>query len=228
MRGLVPRALVAAVIGALAGAMALVVAFSRHPNLTFEMDRDLPRAASGFYPVERAGRETFAWTGARGEVVFTRFDRAAAWRCAVSVRAGRPGGTPLPMVALEVDGVALTRRAGTNEYQELEVTAPPRPRTPGLRLGIVTSPTFVPPGDPRELGVQVDRITCRPVGGGLVLPPRRALLAASLAAAVLAAAFALAGVPMMLTLALAIFTAVAQSFPLSTGPAPYLGTPAAS
>jgi hypothetical protein len=222
MPGPIPRALVAAVVGALAGAAALAVAFSRHPDLTFEMDRDLPRAATGFYPIERVGRETFAWTSARGEIAFPMFDRASAWRCSVSVRGGRPSGIPLPMVALEIDGVALTRRAVTNDYHGLEITAPARPRTPGLRLGIVTSPTFVPPGDPRELGVQVDRVSCRPAGGGLVLPPRRALVAASLAAAALAAAFALAGVSMALTLVLTVFAAIAQAVPLSTGPAPYL------
>jgi hypothetical protein len=222
MQGLVLRALVAAAIGALAGAVSLAMAFSRHPDLTFEMDRDLPRAASGFYPIERVDRETFAWTGPRAEISFPGFDRARAWRCAASVRGGRPGGVPLPMVAVEIDGVAVVRRAVTNDYQEIEATAPARPRTPGLRVGITSSPAFVPAGDPRELGVQVDRLTCRPAAGGLVLPPAKAILAAAAAAGILAAASALAGVSMPLAIALAAFVAIAQSFPLSTGPAPYL------
>ena len=221
MRPLVLRVLSAAVLGALAGAISLAVQFSQHPDLTFEMDRDLPRTASGFYPLERVGRETFVWTSARAEIVLPRFDRAAAWRCAVRVRGGRPDGLPLPSVALEIDRVALTKRPVSNDYQDVEVTAPARP-TAGLRLGISASPTFVPPGDPRPLGVQVDRVSCRPVGGGLFLPPGGALAAAAIAAGVFGAAFALAGISTTLLVVLTIFTAVTQSGPLSIGPASYL------
>jgi hypothetical protein len=222
MKPLVVRAIAAAVGGALTAAIALIVAFNRHPELTFEMDRDLPRAASGFYPVERVGQETFAWTSARAELALARFNRAAAWRCAASVRGGRPPGVSLPTVELEVDGVALVRRTVTNEYQEMEVTAPARPQTPGLRFAIGASPTFVPPGDPRPLGVQVDRVSCRPAAGGTVLPPRRAMIDAAAAAAILAAAFALAGVSIPLLAALTLVVAIAPAFPLSIGPAPYL------
>ena len=222
MKALVVRAIAAALGGALTAAIALSVAFNQHPDLTFEMDRDLPRAASGFYPVERVGQETFAWTSARAEIALARFERASAWRCAASVRGGRPPGVSLPTVELEVDGVALVRRTVTNEYQEMEVTAPARSRTPGLRFAIAASPTFVPPGDPRPLGVQVDRMSCRPAAGGLVLPPRRAMIDAAAAAAILAAAFALAGVPIPLLAALTLVVALAQAFPLSIGAAPYL------
>jgi hypothetical protein len=216
------RAIAAALGGALTATAAFVVAFTQHPDLTFEMDRDLPRAASGFYPVERVGQETFAWTSARAEVALARFDRASAWRCAASIRAGRPPGVPLPTVELEVDGVALVRRTVANDYLELEVTVPARPRTPGLRFAIAASPTFVPPGDPRPLGVQIDRISCRPVGDGMVLPPVRSMIDAAAAAAILGAAFALSGVSVALLAGLTVLVAVAQAFPLSIGPAPYL------
>jgi len=222
MTRVIVRVIAAALGGALTATVAFVVAFNQHPDLTFEMDRDLPRAASGFYPVERVGQETFAWTSARAEVALPRFDRASAWRCAASVRAGRPPGVPLPTVELEVDGVALVRRTAANDYLELEVTVPARPRTTGLRFAIAASPTFVPPGDPRPLGVQVDRLSCRPAGDGLVFPPRRAMIDAAGAAAILGAAFALSGVPVILLAALTALVAVAQAFPLSIGPSPYL------
>ena len=222
MTRLVFRALAAAVAGAIAAAVSLIVAFHAHPDLTFEMDRDLPRAASGFYPAERVVRDTFAWTTARAEMVFPRFDRAAAWRCSVSVRGGRPADVPLPMVGLEVDGVELVKRTVTNDYQSIEVGVPARPRTPGLRVGIVVSPTFVPAGDPRSLGVQVDRLSCRPAERGVILPPRKAIVDAALAAAALGAAFSLVGVPATLLAALVLLVAAAQSFPIATGPAPYL------
>jgi len=49
-------------------------------------------------------------------------------------------------------------------------------------LSISSSTTVVPgAGDRRELGVQVDRLVCRPEAAGLVLPPRRAIGAAALA-----------------------------------------------
>ncbi|HEX7779187.1 MAG TPA: hypothetical protein VF424_08125 [Vicinamibacterales bacterium] len=221
MKSQIVRVLSAALVGAIVGAVSLGVAFSRHPDLTFEMDRDLPRTTSGFYPIERFNRETFVWTSARGEIVLPGFDRSRAWRCGVRARGARPGGVPLPAVTLEVDRVALIKRAVANDYEEIAVTVPPKPSL-GLRLGISATPTFVPPGDPRELGVQVDWVTCRPEGGGLVFPPRGAILAAAASAAVLGAAFALAGVAMPLVIALTIFTGFAQSFPLSTGLSPYL------
>ena len=65
-RSLVLRILCAAVIGACGGAAALIVAFGLHPAVVIEMDRDLPRGiASGFYPIERSGDLTFAWTARR-------------------------------------------------------------------------------------------------------------------------------------------------------------------
>jgi hypothetical protein len=215
------RALSASLLGAIGGAISLGVAFSRHPGLTFEMDRDLPRTASGFYPIERFNRESFVWTSARGEIALPRFDRSRPWRCGVRARGARPGGIPLPAVTLEVDRVALIKRAVPNDYDEIAVTVPPKP-SQGLRLGISAAPTFVPTGDPRELGVQIDRIACQPEGAGLVLPPRGAMIAAAIAAAVLAAAFALAGVSTPLLIALTVFAAIAQSLPLSTGLFPYL------
>jgi hypothetical protein len=217
----VVRGLAAAVLGATVGAISLGIAFSRQPRLTFEMDRDLPRTASGFYPIERFNRETFVWTTARGEIALPGFDRSRPWRCAVRARGARPGGIPLPAVTLEIDRVALIKRAVPNDYEEIAVTVPSKP-SQGLRLGISAAPTFVPTGDPRELGVQIDRIACQPEGGGLVLPPRGAILASAIAAAVLGAAFALAGLSTPLLVALTVFAAVAQSLPLSSGLFPYL------
>ena len=100
MKSQIVRVLSAALVGAIVGAVSLGVAFSRHPDLTFEMDRDLPRTTSGFYPIERFNRETFVWTSARGEIVLPGFDRSRAWRCGVRARGARPGGVPLPAVTL--------------------------------------------------------------------------------------------------------------------------------
>ena len=76
------------------------------------------------------------------------------------------------------------------------------------------------PTDRRELGVQVDRVVCRPAGGP-AFPPRRALLTAAISGAVFGAALALVGLTAGGAVAGAALLAVAQAVPLSTGPAPY-------
>ena len=74
----------------------------------------------------------------------------------------------------------------------IHVIIPPRPERRGLTLGLRPSATFVPPGDPRALGVVLDRLSLQP--SRIVLVPRPALMAASLSAAALGGAIALVGV----------------------------------
>ena len=56
------RALLAGVVGALAAALSLVVAYFMHPGLEFEMDRPLPSFIKGIYSSERDPQGSFAWT----------------------------------------------------------------------------------------------------------------------------------------------------------------------
>ena len=216
------RAAAAALIGGLAGAAFLVFAFSRHPELTFEMDRDLPaRITSGFYPVEFSREQTFAWTSDRAQINVPGVDRRTPWLCVVRFRGARAPGLPQPVVTLAIDGTTLASRTAGNDYQEIEATAPARP-FPGLKVAIVSSSTFVPgPSDPRPLGVQVDRVSCRPDPGQFALPPSTALLSAGGAAAALAAASGLIGLSTVIVLGGAALVALAQAWPLSIGLAPY-------
>ena len=129
------RAGAAALLGSLAGAASLVAAYSVQPGLTFEMDRDLPRLVSGFYPTERAGHDTFAWASGRARLSLPGVNRSTAWTCTIRFRGGRPGGSAQPLVELATDGVPRGSRVATNTYEVLEITAPPSP-TSGLILAI--------------------------------------------------------------------------------------------
>jgi hypothetical protein len=220
IRPIVRIALLVAV-GAAAGAVCLTLAFGRHPDVILEMDRDLPRNVSGFYPPERAGDMTFAWTGRTATMALPGLDRRGLWVCAVRFRGGRSDPTPQPTVDLAVDGITLARRTATNTFDDLEVTAPSMPR-PGLILTVTSSSTVIPgQADPRELGIQVDRFQCRPGGAGSALPPRAAIVKAMLTGAFFAAALGSIGVATGVALGATILVATAQALPLSSGPAPY-------
>ncbi|HEX6464348.1 MAG TPA: hypothetical protein VFZ98_07845, partial [Vicinamibacterales bacterium] len=178
-----------ALVGGLSGIAWLTLVLAWAPDVNFNMDRDQPGVMSGFYPVERNGDETFAWTRARADVRLAGLDRRSPWQCVVRVRGGRSDGIPQPVVEIAADGVVLVRRTATNEYQELIVAIPARPNASGLTLSIASSETVVPgPSDPRQLGIQINSISFRPATR-FVLPPRRAVVPAFLAGAMFGAAF---------------------------------------
>ena len=215
------RALATAVVGGLAGWFCLVVAFARHPDLTLEMDRDLPRLTSGFYPVEHQS-ETYAWTASRAALRLPGLDRQSPWVCSVRLRGARPAHLPQPQVEISADGIVVARQEATNDYREVEVALALRPNQSGVTISIASSPTFVPgTSDKRELGVQVDRLICRPEQGRLPLPPRRAIRAAAFSAAVFGAVAALIGPGLLSAVGGTILLAGAQALPLATGPGPY-------
>lgn len=219
----IPRALAAALVGALAGGVSLALGFTWHPAISLEMDRDVPQILSGVSPVERHREETFAWTSPRADVSLAGLDRRVPWVCSLRFRGGRPPGIAQPSVDVAVDGVALASTTATNSYQDLNVPVATRPREPGVRLTVTSSTTFVPgPSDPRELGVQVDRIVCRPAEGA-ALPPRGAVAAAAMAGAALGAAFGFVGVTAWNAFTATVVVAAAQAVPLATGPALYTG-----
>src|SRR6185369_13427459 len=192
---------IAALAGALAGAIALIAVYSRHPGLTLDMTGDLPRMAAGFYPPERAGNEPFAWTAKRSRLLLDGLDRREAWRCSVRVRAGRSGDLPQPIVQLAIDGVVGASKPITNTWDTIDIVAPARPNASGLTLTLDSSSAFVPgPSDTRELGVQVNRLACEPAESGIVLPPRDALVDAAAITALFGATLALIGIDLWITL----------------------------
>jgi hypothetical protein len=216
------RAIAVAALGALAGAVGVTVAFALHPDFTLEMDGDLPRNVTGIYPTERAPNgDSFAWTGRSAKISLPGLDRRVPWTCVVRLRGARAEPVPQPVVAIDVDGVRAATRAATNTLEDMEALVPARATRPGLVLTVTSSATVVPgPGDPRELGVQIDRLQCRPADG-IALPPRRALGRAMLAAAAFGAAFGAIGITAGSAVGAALLLAAVQAFPLVSGAAPY-------
>jgi hypothetical protein len=144
--------------------------------VALEMEDDLPRTiTAGVYPVERGGDLSFAWTHPLATISLKGLDRSVGWTCTVVARGSRPAGTPRPEAAFGVDGVTAATLTLGNAFQSVDVAVPAR-ASRGVTLSISAAPVYVPgPGDPRQLGVQLDRIVCTPAGGA-VLPPPDALL----------------------------------------------------
>lgn len=215
------RAAAVALLGAMAGAVCFVLAYVPHSDLAFEMDRDLPSNVSGIHPPEREGDLTFAWTSGRAELTLDGIDRRVTWVCALRFRGGRPARHAQPVVDVAVDGIRLASITATNEYQTFEITVPTRGRD-GLALTMTVSPTMVPgPADRRELGVQLDRLACRPEAGSIALPPTHAIGSAMLAGSAFGAALSLLNITAVSAVGATVLIAAAQGVMFSMGPAPY-------
>lgn len=217
------RLLIVVSVGAVLGAVSVAGIYVRRPALTLEMDRDLPRRlASGLYPVERAGETTFAWTSRRVEIRLAGLNRASTWECSVRLRGGRSDPATQPIVDAAIDGITVASTAATNEFRDIQFTAPSRRSGTGLSITLTSSATIVPgPSDSRELGFQIDRIVCEPVAA--VLPPRAVLADAALIAATFGAAIVLIGASLPVATVATGAIALAQSLPFSAGAAPYIG-----
>jgi hypothetical protein len=214
--------LVPVIAGALLGAAGVTVAYVLHPTLTVEMDRSLPRRfASGFYDSERSGDTTFAWTSQRAEIKLADVNRQIGWTCSVRLRGARSDPATQPSVDVAVDGIIATAMQATNDFQDAAVVLPPRSSS-GAVVTVTSSSTIVPsPSDPRELGVQIDRIVCAPQAR-IAWPPSGTIRDAALTGAIFGFACALAGLTLGFALAATLVVTAAQALPLSVGPAPYL------
>lgn len=208
------RAVLAAVVGALAAALSLVAAYALHPGLVFEMDRPLPSFISGMSTNERDALGTFNWTSGRVIMDVPGLDRQVSWSCTIRFRGARPPGEPHPTLTVNVDGQPGSVIAATDEYQELGVVLPARTMS-GATLTMTIAPTFVPGGgDSRVLGVQVDRLVCRPESA-LLRPPANTLSYATVAAAIFAAGLALLGLSLSSAMFAAVIIALGQTVMLA-------------
>lgn len=95
----------------------------------------------------------------------------------LTARSARPLPHPEPEVAIAIDGaVVRTFRLGRG-FDVVRVDVPPRPQ-PGVALTIDTVPPYVPgSGDPRRLGIMLDRIVVEPARGipAWIVPPASAI-----------------------------------------------------
>lgn len=185
------------------------------------MDVNVPRpVTAGFHGVEWVKGETFAWTTPRATVTLRGLDRDAEWICTARLRGARPPGLPPAQVTMSVDGLTAATHTATETYTDVSVAVPRKPGSGSTAVTISTTPPYVPPSDPRELGVMVDEFRCAPAGGW-IMPPRAALLGAAGAGAVFGALFALAfGSWLPVTVAVLLFSAALGQL-LAAGVASY-------
>jgi 4-amino-4-deoxy-L-arabinose transferase-like glycosyltransferase len=226
MTGMVGRAVAAAALAALLGAAGGALFYAWHPELTIEFDRDFPRMLSGVYSPERdeASGLTFAWTGADVMLRLPGLDRDRNWTLDLRVRGGRPLPSDNPDVTVLADGVTLAAAHTSPEFQNITVTIPARPDRRGLSIGVHSSKTFVPgPGDPRPLGVMLDRLSLVP--DGIVLVPRPALYASSLSAAAMGVAIAMLGVTAGSAIAGAVLLSAGGAAVITRGFGPFTEYP---
>ncbi len=209
------RAAIAAVLGAAFGAGALVAAYARDPGLTFDMDAPLPAFVSGIYSSERDGPTSFAWTSDRATVDVPDLDRSAPWTCTLRFRAFRPEGLPIPTLEVFVDDARVSSMPAAGEFHDLGFSIPSGRR--GARLVLTATPAFTPgSADQRLLGVQIDRLRCRP--SSFAWPPTFPTVQAAVAAGFAGLMFALMG--------LSLGTALAGAAILAAGAAAMMTTAA--
>jgi hypothetical protein len=216
------RAAAAGLLAVAAAALASSIAGRVRGPVVVDMIAELPRGVlAGFYPPERAGDLTFAWTSARGDLALTGLPRDREWTCAARLRAAR-SAPPIPRLEVLVDGLRVLSREAPNDFEDVRFDLPARASRGETRLSLSAAPTVVPgPQDRRPLGVQVDRISCAPSDRG-AMPSSRAAFAASLAVAgAFAVAAVLAGAPLAAAVAIAALVAGAQLVPLDSGIAAY-------
>lgn len=221
------RAAATALLGALVGAAWAALLYAWHPAFVIEFDRDSPRNVSGIYGPEReaASGLTFAWTSDDAMVRLPGLDRRVEWTLTLRVRGGRVPPATNPVVTVLVDGAAVATRASAADFAEIAVTIPRRPERRGLTVGLLSSSAFVPgPGDPRRLGVMLDRLSLVPAG--VVLVPRPALGAAALSAGAMGAAIALLGVTPGSAIVGAVVLGAADAAVVARGFGPFTDYPA--
>lgn len=218
----IARVALGAVAGAVAGVVALFAAYAFDPWIVVEMDRAVAPMVSGVYAPERDGQTTFAWTGREAVLRLPGLDRRHAWSCTIRLRGARQDPSALPLVDVAVDGITIATHATTNEYVDVTVGVPARPRATGATVAVTASATFEPgPADSRTLGVMIDRWTCVPAGHPFVWPPSQARRAAALAGAIAGAGFAGLGLPLLALAAATLLVAGLQAGPLAAQLAPF-------
>lgn len=208
--------------GAVLGAAALLIFYSANPSLDLDLDRPVPGNLTGLYDEERAGDDTYAWSRAHVTLQLNALDRRREWACVVRLMGGRADPSTLPEVVFSVDGIVATRRLALNTYDEVNVLLPVRPGMRGARVTMDVSNTFTPTGgDTRALGVIVDRWSCAPVAGGLLVPPRGVWIAATAGGAAFGAALGVLGLGTVVLATLLLLVSAGQALLLTWNGVPY-------
>lgn len=132
----------------------------------------------GFKPSERVGDVEFRWTGDIARIDVPMVAGNAFWTGTLRLSGERPEGTPSPVVEVLADDRSVARFATARPFAEYTFTYRREPLPTGDLAIVLKTTTFVPPDDPRPLGVAVDKLTLTPVRLGPAqpyLPPLRYL-----------------------------------------------------
>jgi hypothetical protein len=196
----------------------MMAIYQWQPEIRLGMDRRLPPGVRGFYPLERQGKTSFAWSSGSVRLEFDHVDRRVPWVCRADVINWRsPGAGPARVQIRSNDALLLDRHVGEPDAA-LEFTIPPDAASSAIDAGIDVSPTFRPgPQDPRDLGLAFDAIVCEPAAGSMPWPARAILVRSAAAAAIVGITVGLAGLPMLTALGVGGGVALAQSWSLASG-----------
>lgn len=103
---------------------------------------------TGWYPPEGGLRTKWSWNG--GDAVL---ELPHGGRELIGLTLGRPGAPgPVSVRIVDQDGTLVLTTSVTRDFRRVEVQVPAKDSARTLRL---TSETFSPPGDDRELGVAI-------------------------------------------------------------------------
>ncbi len=169
-----------ALLFVLAAALAVTIAYQVRPAITLDMAARsgglfLP---SGFYAPEQTPDFTYRWLSDSGTL---HLPGIGAQPLTLHLRLTTAGLDPQPSktVTITAGGAPVAVLPVHNALAGFAVPLDPRlidPVSGDLTLTFHTA-TFSPPGDPRRLGVMVDRIAITSAGSpGLIAPPIRQVL----------------------------------------------------
>lgn len=128
------------------------------------------RVLVGFHDVERNASESFRWSEPRAAMFLYGFEGRPAL-VQLRLTAPRPAGIAPPRLDVRAGDTALGSFTVSGGWRRYHLLVPTRP-TGESALHLATT-VFVPPGDPRELGVALSAVRASATTGGLALPSVR-------------------------------------------------------
>jgi uncharacterized membrane protein len=168
------RALTLAAAAALIFPGAALVGYRIQSTVQFDFAADPPPGVlTGFYPSERSPDGlTYAWTRKVFGLQLPGLDRRTPWALTVRWRAAGPAGREAT-VTVALDGVVRDRVPVPADFVERQFPIAPRDGAVTTGVAFSVDPTFVPAGDPRELGVLVNWVRLEPTGPTGPAPTRQ-------------------------------------------------------
>lgn len=159
------------VFGVLSLGLVLAGAAVARPGLDLAADDPAARRVLvGFHGVERNASASFRWSEPRATIFVYGFEgRPALVR--LRLTAPRPAGTAPPQLDAQAGDTALGSFTVSGDWRHYHLLIPTRPS--GESALQLTTTAFLPPGDPRELGVALSRVQASATTSGLALPPVR-------------------------------------------------------